>query len=164
MDLNNIFCEVLRENKDDLVRGIIMCDTYWVSPVGEMLSVKSTHIEVVIKNPEVFGITHAYIKGVYKKYRETVGLEGKARDEIVESLINKRWMRIRYDKSRDYYIVGFKYFDEKQIDYLREWGLGILALDEKFATKTVHINDMKNVLETCNIKQLASDYLYSKFN
>jgi len=160
VDLNDIFCEA----NDDLVRGIIMCDAYWVSPVGEMLSVKSTHIEVVIKKPEVFGITHAYIKEVYKKYRETLGLEGKARDEIVEGLINKRWMRIRYDKSQDYYIVGFKYFDGKQIDYLRKWGMGILALDEKFATKIVHINDMKDVLETCNIKQLASDYLYTKFN
>ena len=160
MDINNVF----REVNDDLVRGIIMCDTYWVSPVGEMLSVKSTHIEVVIKNPEVFGITRAYIKDVYKKYRETVGLEGKARDEIIEGLINKRWMRIRYDKSQDYYIVGFKFFDEKQIDYLRKWGIGILALDEKLAEKTVYLNDMKKVLETCNIKQLVSDYLYTKFN
>jgi hypothetical protein len=141
-----------------------MCDAYWVSPVGEMLPVKSTHIEVVIKNPEVFGITHSYIKEVYKKYRETVGLEGKARDEIVEGLINKRWMRIRYDKSQDYYIIGFKYFDEKQIDYLKKWGMSILALDEKFAVKTVHINDMKDILETCSIKQLVSDdYLYAKF-
>jgi hypothetical protein len=140
-----------------------MCDAYWVSPVGEMLLVKSTHIEEVIKNPEVFGITRAYIKEVYEKYRETIGLEGKARDEIVESLINKRWMRIRYDKSQDYYIVGFKYFNRKQIDYLRKWAMDILALDEKFATKIVHLNDMKNVLETCNIKQLVSDYLYTKF-
>jgi hypothetical protein len=160
VDVNDIFCET----NDDLVKGIIMCDAYWVSPFGEMLSVKSTHIEVVIKNPEVFGIKHAYIKEVYKKYRETVGLEGKARDEIVEGLINKRWMRIRYIKSQDYYVVGFKYFDKKQIDYLRKWGLDILALDERFATKIVYINDMKNVLETCNIKQLVSDYLYTKFN
>jgi hypothetical protein len=141
-----------------------MCDASWISPVGEILPVKSTHIEVVIKNPEVFEITRTYIKEVYKKYRETVGLEGKARDEIVEGLINKRWMRIRYDKSQDYYIVGFKYFDRKQIDYLRKWAMDVLALDEKFATKTVHLNDMKNVLETCNIKQLASDYLYTKFS
>jgi hypothetical protein len=141
-----------------------MCDAYWISPVGEMLPVKSTHIEVVVKDPELFGITHDYIKEVYEKYRETIGLEGKARDEIVEGLINKRWMRIRYDKSQDYYIVGFKYFDREQIDYLRKWGMGIFALDEKFAAKTVHLNDMKNVLETCNIKQLVSDYLYTKFN
>ena len=114
-----------------------MCDAYWVSPVGEMLPVKFTHIEVVIKNPEVFGITHSYIKKVYKKYRETAGLEGKARDEIVEGLINKKWMRIRYDKSQDYYIVGFKYFDKNQIDYLRKWSMGILALDEKLASKIV---------------------------
>jgi hypothetical protein len=164
VDLNDVFREASREANNDLVRGIIMCDAYWVSPIGEMLSVKSTHIEVVIKNPEVFGITHAYIKDVYKKYRETIGLEGKARDEIVECLINKRWMRIRYDRSQDYYIVGFKYFDEKQIDYLRKWGMGILALDEESAAKIVYINDMKNVLETCNIKQLAGDHLYTRFN
>jgi hypothetical protein len=141
-----------------------MCDAYWVSPVGEMLPVKFTHIELVIKNPEIFGITHSYIKKVYRKYRETIGLEGKARDEIVEGLINKKWMRIRYDKSQDYYIVGFKYFDKTQLDYLKEWSMGILALDEKFASKIVYLNDMKDVLETCNIAQLASDYLHKKFN
>jgi len=141
-----------------------MCDAYWVSPVGEMLSVKFTHIEAVIKNPEVFEITHSYIKKLYKKYRETVGLEGKARDEIVEGLINKKWMRIRYDKSQDYYIVGFKFFDKNQIDYLKKWSMGILALDEKLASKIVYLNDMKDVLETCTIAQLASDYLYKKFN
>ena len=64
----------------------------------------------------------------------------------------------------DAYIVGFKYFDEKQIDYLRKWGMGILALDEKSAAKIVYINDMKDVLETCNIKQLVSDHLYTRFN
>jgi len=67
-----------------------MCNACWVSPSGEILPVKSTHIEMVIKNPEVFDLTHAYIK--------------------------------------------------------------------------VHINDMKDVLETSTVKQLASDYLYSKFN
>lgn len=87
----------------------------------------------------------------------------KARDEIVEGLLNKRWMKIRYDKSQDYYIIGFKYFDKNQIDYLKKWSMGILALDEKFAVKTVHINDMKDVLETCTINQLASDYLYTIF-
>jgi hypothetical protein len=146
------------------IKGIIMRNAYWVSPVGEMLSVESTHIEAVVKNPEVFGITSAYIKEVYKKYRETVGLEGKARDEIVEGLINKRWIRIRYDKSQDYYIIGIKYFDKKQIDYLRKWAMDILALDERLAAKIVHLNDMKDVLETCNMEQLASDYIYTKFN
>lgn len=165
MNSNNFFREVLREANDDLVEGIIMCDVYWVSPAGKMLSVKSTHIDVVIKKPEVFGITRAYIKEVYKKYRETVGLEGKARDEIIEGLINKRWMRIRYIKSNDYYIVGLNtHFSEKQADYLREWGMGILALDEKFATKTVYLNDMNTVLETCTIQQLVNNYLYTKFN
>jgi len=156
--------EIFRGTSDDLVRGVILCDAYWVSPTGEMLSVKSTHIDVVVKNPEVFGFTHAYIKNVYKKYRETVGLEGKARDEIIESLINRRWMRIRYDRSQDYYIVGFKYFDEKQIDFLREWGIGVLALDATAAIKKVHINDMTAVLETCSIKQLADNHLYTRFN
>jgi len=95
-----------------------MCDVYWVSPAGKMLPVESTHIEEVIKNPEVFGITRRYIKEVYKKYRETVGLEGKARDEIIGGLIDKRWMRIRYVKSYDYYIVGItKYFRNYTFTY-----------------------------------------------
>ena len=164
MDLNETFREALNETSDDLVRGVIMCDAYWVSPTGEMLSVKSTHIDVVVKNPEVFGFTSVYIKEVYKKYRETVGLEGKARDEIIEGLINKRWMRIRYDRSQDYYIIGLKYFDEKQIDFLREWGIGLLAVDAATAIKKVYINDMKNVLETCNVQQLVNNYLYTHLN
>ncbi|MCL2179558.1 MAG: hypothetical protein FWB83_00375 [Treponema sp.] len=164
MDLNDGFSKLLSETSDDLVKGVVMCDAYWVSPNGEMLSVKSTHIDVIIKNPEVFGFNLNYIKEIYDKYRETFGLEGKARDEIVEGLINKRWMRIRYDRSQDYYIIGLKYFDERQIDFLREWGIGLLATDAAAAIKKVYINDMKNVLETCNVQQLVNNYLYSKLN
>ena len=139
-------------------------NAYWVSPDGEMLPVKSTHIEEVIKNPATFGLTSEYIREVYKKYGETFRLEGNARDEIVENLISKKWMRIRYDKGLDYYIVGIKYFERDQLDYLIKWGKSLINLDATVITKEVYFNNMTSVLAKCTIEQLVNGYLNKSFN
>ena len=134
-------------------------NAYWVSPSGDKFSVTSTHIEEVIKNPATFGLTSEYIREVYKKYGETLGLEGNARDEIIKNLINKKWMRIRYDKGLDYYIVGIKNLEKDQLYFLKKWGIELLNSDPTVAMKEVFFNDMTFILAKCTIGQLANDFL-----
>lgn len=74
---------------------------YWISPSGVVSRVDSRHIDEICNNPEKFGISLNMIKKIYKKYKEGVGSEGKAREEIVLRLINSGWIRIRqYHQSR----------------------------------------------------------------
>ena len=68
---------------------------YWISPEGEILPVGTSHVREVIGNPGRFGITREQIEEAYKKYREPLGLEGRAREEIIRTIINKGWIRIR---------------------------------------------------------------------
>ena len=60
-----------------------------------MVPVRRNHINVVITNPERFGMTREQIGEVYQRYGEPLGLEGRAREEIVRALISIGWIRIR---------------------------------------------------------------------
>ena len=55
-----------------------------------------THIQYIIKNPEMFNTTKKEIDNIYKGYNEPVNLEGKAREEIIKNIAKKGWIRIRY--------------------------------------------------------------------
>ena len=98
-----------------------MSEAYWINAEGKIRPVKTTHIEDVIKKPVSFGLTGKYVKNMYKKYREKMGIEGKARDEIVKVLVLKGWTRIRYFNSGDYFSIDVGRLDEKVKEYLYEW-------------------------------------------
>lgn len=72
----------------------------WISPKGMVYEVDSRHIHSIITNPEIFGFTKAWIKSVYRKYREPVGQEGNAREHILIKLMEKGWIRIRHVKKQ----------------------------------------------------------------
>lgn len=70
-------------------------EAYWTSPDGKVYGFSGTHIQDVIKNPKRFGLTIDQIQKIYTKHKEKMGLEGKAREEIMKSLMDKGWVRIR---------------------------------------------------------------------
>jgi hypothetical protein len=72
---------------------------FFVSPGGEIIKVKQSHIAYVIEHPDLFGWTYREISSTYQKHREQVGFEGKARHEILIQIIKKGWIRIRQYKS-----------------------------------------------------------------
>ena len=56
---------------------------FFISPSGEIIYVGTTHIAKVISNPEKFDMSFEAIEKLYRQYGEKVGLEGKARREIL---------------------------------------------------------------------------------
>ena len=75
-------------------------DAYWINPNGKITGVEITHIQAIIKNPKYFMLTKEYIEKIYKKHNENLGLEGYAREEIMENLIsNNNWIRVRRNKN-----------------------------------------------------------------
>ena len=56
---------------------------FFISPSGEIIYVGTTHIAQVISNPEKFGMSFEAIKKIYQQNDERIGLEGKARREIL---------------------------------------------------------------------------------
>jgi hypothetical protein len=84
-------------------------DKYWATPGGEIVEVSDRHILEIIREPEKFGLTKAYIDKVHKKHGEKLAQEGNAREEILTKLIELGWVRARYIRAQDewfFQVVG----------------------------------------------------------
>lgn len=73
-----------------------MTTAYWVDRNGKIVKLREpTHILQIMDHPNKFGITKAYIEGVYKKHGEPLGSEGDAREEIILKVLESGFIRIR---------------------------------------------------------------------
>jgi hypothetical protein len=68
---------------------------YWISPRGDVLSARTRHLDDIRKYPEKFGYTQEMIKAIYDEHGERLGIEGKAREDILNDLIRQGWIRMR---------------------------------------------------------------------
>jgi len=68
----------------------------WYSPTGKMYDVGQKHITFILDHPDLFGTTAEDLRAVFKKFKEPIGWEGKARSEIMLSAMRDGWTRIRY--------------------------------------------------------------------
>ncbi len=101
-------------------------NAYWISPYGDIIGVDTTHIDTIIKNPEIFGLTKKEIEDTYDKYNEKVGIEGKARHDIMDNLIQDNWIRIRFvPKAYTFTVETNSNFNKKKQDYIWWWGASI---------------------------------------
>jgi len=109
-------------------------DAYFISPKnGEVIYVPHSHIALVISKPEKFGLNFEYVKGIYDKYDEKLGIEGRARREIILHLIDQGFIRIR--KYRNHWKINVKnLFADQVAEYLIKW-----AKEIKRATNDIHI-------------------------
>lgn len=69
---------------------------FFISPQGELIQVATTHIAAVIADPARFGLTAKEILEAHQRWREQLGLEGKARIELLKRVLREgRWIRVR---------------------------------------------------------------------
>ncbi|MGD0229110.1 MAG: hypothetical protein ABSC19_01975 [Syntrophorhabdales bacterium] len=127
---------------------------YWISPEGDMFPVPQSHISEVISNPERFKLTRGYLEVVYKKHKEPLGWEGKAREEVIKGLIAKGWIRTR-DYGDYLSVQTFSVYDSasRLVSFFKsaagryspemEVRLGILS---EGRTKTMEMADMEELL------------------
>lgn len=73
-----------------MIRG-----AFFISPAGEVIPVPGSHISMIIRDPDRFGLTKDTIEAMYRKYHEPLGLEGEARSRIIVKVIQSGWGRIR---------------------------------------------------------------------
>ena len=69
---------------------------FWISPDGQYHRVQTSHIAAVLSEPEKFRCTREQLLEVYQRHGEPIGLEGRARWEIIRGLILPQgWIRAR---------------------------------------------------------------------
>lgn len=90
----------------------------------EYISV-TTHIAYIISHPMDFGLNIEEIHSTYGAHGETVGTEGKAREEIIKIVSKGGWIRVRQYLSRteNYWTIQFDRWEVRKKDVIRflEW-------------------------------------------
>lgn len=100
-------------------------EAFWIDPEGCVGAVPITHITAVLADPERFGLTASRLREVYARHGEPLGLEGKARREIMDGLLRKGWIRIRRKSWGDWMVEAGQADREtaSRIRHLLEEGL-----------------------------------------
>lgn len=86
-------------------------EAYWIKD-NKIIDIKDIkHITFLLKCPQDFGFSKEEIEKLYDRYNEPVGLEGKAREEIIKRAAEKGWIRARHYAGRnDYWTIQFDKF------------------------------------------------------
>jgi len=92
---------------------------FWIHPEGYIVSVIETHIKTIIWYPKKFGYPTDKINSQYKKYKEKVGIEGKAREQIIIELAMNGWIRLR--RQNQYWSISLGKLNDRNKTYLRQW-------------------------------------------
>ncbi len=112
-----------------------MANAYWILPKNiteesAVIEVRAKHIDTVIDNPNLFGLTLMNIRKTYKKYDEKIRFEGFAREEIVKSLIMKGYIHIRKNLKTDCWRItstdffsGLNEAEQTTLSRLADWYL-----------------------------------------
>jgi hypothetical protein len=98
---------------------------FFLSPSGVLIPVKGTHIATVIFCPEAFGLSREEVDAVYKAHGEIDYYEGKARDEILRSVLQRSWIRLR--RHRERWSVQSDRLDELTQERVRAWAAQVLC-------------------------------------
>jgi hypothetical protein len=94
---------------------------YWIDPNGVIFDIgMGTHISKVISSPEKFATTKNNIIVCYKKYNEVLGVEGKARQEIIFNILKLGFIRIRLVVNNHWSISSY-YWDKQTKLSLKKW-------------------------------------------
>lgn len=81
---------------------------YWFNTAtGEIRDVTVTrHIDELVNTPEAFGLTQTEVVEAFQRSQETLGTEGKAREELITRAVSSTdWVRIREYEGREGYWI-----------------------------------------------------------
>lgn len=150
---------------ENYIKEISSTVAYWISPSGKIIDVGTNHIDVVIKNPKIFGLTDEKIKATYEKYGESMGSEGQAREELIIGLVKKDWVRVRRYRNQGY-SVNIGRMSKKMKDILFSWAdklinKGINGMKEADKYMPVNILGFQDRFQrSLTIQDVANDALY----
>ena len=139
---------------------------FFISPRGELISTNGRkHISLITQFPNKFGLTNEYIEDKYKEYSEKVGIEGKARQDIIILLIEQGWVRIRrYPKKS--WVIDVHKLDKRMKDRIYDFSNKILegtgGYKEQDKYMSVKVIDMQGYKSEFSISELSSDVLFNE--
>jgi hypothetical protein len=137
---------------------------YFITPSGQLISTNGrSHISLIINSPNKFGFTKQQIVDLYKKYNEKLGVEGKAREQLLRLLFEKGWTRARRYPNK-FWSVQVKKLTKKAKDYLQDFASKILKgfhgfkEEDKFMPMKI---DTSHGMKKYTVEKVKNDVLYT---
>jgi len=135
---------------------------FFISPYGKLVETGARkHINMVIDYPEKFGLTKEYINDIYQKYGEKMGIEGKARNDILTLLIKQGWIRIRLYPNK-FWTVNVPRMNRKVKDYLHDWASKMIDKFSADKFMPVRIMDTAKYNKQMTIIDISKDKLFNE--
>ncbi len=125
---------------------------FFISPKGKFIGLQqySSHIDIITSNPKEFGLNIEDIRKTYEKYNERMGVEGRAREEIITNLIKQGWIHVRKRPNKYWNITVWR-MTNKIRDLLTDWASKILkgigGVKELNKFSPVHINTISGIYD-----------------
>ena len=133
---------VERENRK-LKSSFKFSPAYWISPDNFVIPLPDTHIELIITNPEKFGISKDYVSKIYKKHKEPMGVEGNARNEIMTDLVHQGWIRMRLHPREMVWVAQVPKLDTVIGRRIESWSQGMIKNYPKSRNATIQVVDLE---------------------
>lgn len=139
---------------------------FWITPDHLVMPVPTSHVEMVIDHPQIFGVSPEYVRRVYARHQEPLRCEGGARGEIIRELIIKKgFIRLRrYRKTAEYWSVNARQAELTTLDTLREFfraliqgQFGYLEKNQFIEIRLDTVNGRKDIVLKDLIEGYSSD-------
>ena len=75
-------------------------EAFFISPEGRYIPVPKLHIDAICELPESFGFTEEFLRAKFLEHGEAWASESHAREEIILSLLQSGWVRVRIRHER----------------------------------------------------------------
>ncbi len=96
-------------------------EAFWILPDDQIICVPRTHIQTVIDNPHLFNLSSDYIVSKYAMENEELGVEGRAREQIILELLKDNYIRIRYYPRKSSWTINVNELSMKSFRILQKW-------------------------------------------
>lgn len=87
---------------------------FWIKD-RRIYECESSHIRFLLDNTGLFGFKKEDLVEIFRKHKEKIGFEGKAREEIIRSAVKKGWIRVRkYVSPKYYWSIQFDAYEKRK--------------------------------------------------
>ena len=114
---------------------------YWIMLDGSVRQVATSHVAELIRDPAAFGWTRSELEACYARHGERLGLEARAREELVVATVQRGFVRIREHIGREGHSwnLTIKALDEASLALVAGWIRGLAPSWKVRAPATIYV-------------------------
>lgn len=136
---------------------------FWIEPSGKVVDIGDTnHINFLTVNNTAFKISDKEIEDIHRKYHEPIGVEGKARDEIIINSLKKGFITLRYMGRESKWVARVYDLKNRRVqDKLFVWAQAIVKKNRAAGDDPVAVIDFRsNQTKQTTVADIAADALF----